>query len=318
MLKTTTTTAAVIVIIIMMLFSAPLFISSYSSSNTFSSQVPVPFTNSGDNSSSGGTSSNNNSTSLKLDPNVTYDHIIPPVNFTARGHEEAGLQHPPIAAAYKCLFYFSHVRNETASSYGLYVADWLAQRGNETAIYIIFTHDFPWHPYNLTAGWKSALAQAHVAECFLKAYEHTQDDRYLTLAMKALLFLRVPVLQGGVMIDESNNNNNGSERRWWYEEYPLEGGGSYVLNGHQFVLIALSKYLDIAPNNQHILDLFDNGLSALKATALQYDYGKNYSYYDRLERPALKYHTTHIINFQRLYDITGDEEWLRIKKVFEE
>jgi hypothetical protein len=250
---------------------------------------------------------------VKLDPNVTYDYIIPPVNFTARGHEEVGLQHPPVAAAIKCLFYFSQAKNETASSYGVYVADWLAQRGNDTDLYMIFTHDFPWSPYNLTIGWKSSLAQAHAAECFLKAYEYTEDDRYLTLAKKALLFLRVPVSQGGVMIDESSNDS----KRWWYEEYPSEGG-SYVLNGHQFVLIALSKYLDVAPNNNHIHELFDNGLRALKATVLQYDSGKNYSYYDRLEHPALKYHMTHIINFQRLYDITGDEEWLRIKKVFEE
>lgn len=251
--------------------------------------------------------------SSSLDPRITYYNILPPVDYIARGHEEVGLQHPPIAAALKCLFYFSHVGNDTATSYGIYVADWLAQRGNETDLYIIFTHDFPWLPYNLTIGWKSALAQAHTAECFLEAYKHTQDDRYLALAQKALLFLRVPVSQGGVMINESINDS----KRWWYEEYPTEGG-SYVLNGHQFVLIALSKYLEIAPNNHHVRELFDSGVNALKAAALQYDNGMNYSYYDRLERPALKYHATHIINFQRLYDITGDEEWLRIKKVFEE
>jgi hypothetical protein len=248
---------------------------------------------------------------VKLDPNETYNNIIPPVNYTARGHKELGLQYLPVHAAYQCQFYFNHARNnETARSYGLYIADWFAEHGNETDDYIIFTHEFPWRQYNLTVGWKSALTQAHVAECFMKAYERTQDDNYLTLAKKSFMFLKVPVSEGGVLIDEGNS-------RWWYEEYPLEGG-SYVLNGHQFVLIALSKYLDIAPNNQHIRELFDNGLSALKATALQYDNGINDSYYDRLEHPALKYHKTHITNFQRLYDITEDDDWLEIKKVFED
>jgi hypothetical protein len=39
----------------------------------------------------------------------------------------------------------------------------------------------------------------------------------------------------------------------------------------------------------------------------------NYSDYAREGHPALKYHKTHIINFQELYDITGDVELLRIK-----
>lgn len=246
----------------------------------------------------------------KLDPELTYDNIIPPVNYTARGHEELGLQYLPVRAAYECIAYFDHARNnQTARSYGLYIADWFAERGNETDEYIVFAHDFPWSQYNLTIGWKSALTQAHVAECFMKAYERTQDNKYLTLANKSFMFLNVPVAEGGVLIDEGNS-------RWWYEEYPTEES-SYVLNGHQFVLIALSKYLDIE-DDPAIRKLFVNGLSALKAAALQYDKGINDSYYDRLWNPALKYHKTHIVNFQRLYDITGDDDWLQIKRVFED
>lgn len=62
----------------------------------------------------------------------------------------------------------------------------------------------------------------------------------------------------------------------------------------------------------------DNGLNALKSDALLNDNGYNYSFYDRLGGLAKGYHKTHIINFQKLYDITGDIEWLKIKKVFEE
>jgi D-glucuronyl C5-epimerase-like protein len=253
---------------------------------------------------------------VKLDPSVTYDYIIPPVNYTAIGIEEAGLQHTPSTASDKCLFYFSHWRNETAGSYGVYVAQWLALRGHQFgADYVYFTYDFPWPTYNLKAGWKSGLAQGLAAECFLEAYSYTGNSTFLDFAKRSLMFLSIPIEQGGVMIDESNNNGS---KRWWYEEYPSEGG-SFSLSGHQFVLIALSKYLEIDPDNQYIRELRDNGLRALKASALQYDNGKNDSYYDRLKRiPANQYHTTHIINFQRLYDITGDEEWLRIKKVFEE
>ena len=92
-----------------------------------------------------------------------------------------------------------------------------------------------------------------------------------------------------------------------------------VLNGHQLVLLSLNKYLHQIDNNDtDMRQLFDNGLNALKSDALLNDNGYNYSFYDRLGGLAKGYHKTHIINFQKLYDITGDIEWLKIKKVFEE
>jgi hypothetical protein len=236
---------------------------------------------------------------VPLDPKITYDNIVQPVNYDERGHA-VGIQYPPVAMGNKCLFYFSHVRNQTAWDYGIYMADWLALRADPD---MGFAYDFPWKTYNLTAGWHSALGQAHISECFMKAYERTGDEKYLEMAKRTLLYIE------NVMIDEGND-------RWWYEEYPSEGG-SYVLNGHQFVLVALSKYLEIQEDPE-IRQLFDNGLRALKVDAFLYDDGVNNSFYDRLGHPALKYHATHIINFQRLHDITGDRDWLVIKQVFEE
>jgi hypothetical protein len=156
----------------------------------------------------------------------------------------------------------------------------------------------------------------------LEAYTKTGNNTFQDLASKSLLFLRVPIEQGGVMIEESEN-------RWWYEEYPRPAGNKQpqVLNGHQFVLFSLNKYLQQVNDNTYddssttitiIRQLFDNGLNALKSNALLYDNGYNYSFYDRLGGLAKGYHRTHIINFQKLYDITGDVEWLKIKKVFEE
>jgi hypothetical protein len=221
-----------------------------------------------------------------------------------------------VTVANKCLFYFSHVRNETAFLYGLYVAEWLALRSHQSAngFSIYFTQDYPLSHNNLTAGWKSALAQALAAECFLEAYSYTGNSKFVDLARNSLTFLRVPISDGGVMINEGND-------KWWYEEYPRPAGNKQpqVLNGHQFVLLSLDKYLhEIDNNDTTIRQLFDNGLNALKSDALLYDNGYNYSFYDRLGGLAKGYHNTHIINFQRLYDITGDVEWLSIKKLFEE
>ena len=88
---------------------------------------------------------------------------------------------------------------------------------------------------------------------------------------------------------------------------------------HQFVLLSVNKYLqEINSNDTEIRQIFDNGLNALKIDALLYDQGYNNSYYDREWHQALKYHKTHVINFERLYNITNDVELLTIKKVFEE
>jgi hypothetical protein len=244
-----------------------------------------------------------------LDPKVTYDDIIPATNYTSKKYQDVGLQYPPDAVANKCLFYFSHVRNQTAWNYGVYVANWLEMRGEQSEQYIAFPYDFALPSYNLPKGWKSAIGQAQVSTCFMEAYERTNDHQYLKLAKESLLFLAVPVSEGGVMIDEGNS-------RWWYEEYPSEGG-SYILVSHQLTLVTLSKYLEI-DEDPEIRKLFANGLRALKVDAILYDNGVNDSFYDRNGAAGAQYHSIHIINFQRLYDITGDRDWLVIKQVFEE
>lgn len=251
---------------------------------------------------------------LNLDPHITYDDIIPPVDYGARGHDvgDEGKHYPAANVANKCLFYFSALRNTTATEYGIYTANWLALHGNKTDVYIAYPYDFNWPTYNLTSGWHSALAQSTVSDCFIKAYQTTKDPAYLTMAKKSLMFISVPVEQGGVRIDEGNG-------KWWYEEYAGQNLGdvrSYVLNGHQFVLLSMHNYLKL-DYDPSIKQMFDNGLKAFEEDAHLYDHGINNSWYDRVGHVAGKYHKTHIINSQKLYDITKDEKLLEIKKMFE-
>ena len=251
---------------------------------------------------------------LFLDPKVTDDTIIPPVDYGARGHDvgDSGKHYPPANVANKCLFYFSALRNSTATEYGIYTAEWLSLHGDEHPTYISYPYDFNWPTYNLTAGWHSALAQSTISDCYIKAYQATSDPLFLDLARKSLMFIGVPVEQGGVLIDEGNN-------KWWYEEYAgqnLNDTRSYVLNGHQFVLLSMNNYLKI-DNDPAIRQMFNNGLKAFEEDAHLYDNGINNSWYDRVGHVAGKYHNTHIVNSQKLYDITKDEKLLEIKKMFQ-
>ncbi len=245
----------------------------------------------------------------ELDPNVTYRDIIPPVNYGTRNGVYIGEQYPPVAVANKCLFYFSYVQNATAWKYGEYVAKWLALRAHQEGDTIYFTYDFAWKAYNLDAGWKSGMAQGLAAECFIKAYKYNGDSTFLDLAKRSLMYLEVPMEEGGVMVEECHG-------RWWYELYAgIEGSQPRVLNGHQFVLLSIDKYLKV-DNDRGVRKLFDKGLAALKFDATMYDNGNANSFYDRLRNPANNYHQAHVVNFQKLYDITQDEELLKIKGYF--
>ena len=249
---------------------------------------------------------------LSLDPKVTNDTIIPPVDYDARGYDGLGKHYAPANVANKCLYYFSALRNSTATEYGIYTAEWLSLHGDEHQTYIAYPYDFNWPTYNLTAGWHSALAQSTISDCYIKAYQATSDPLFLDLARKSLMFIGVPVEQGGVLIDEGNN-------KWWYEEYAgqnLNDTRSYVLNGHQFVLLSMNNYLKI-DNDPAIRQMFNNGLKAFEDDAHLYENGVNNSWYDRVGHTAGKYHNTHIVNSQKLYDITKDEKLLEIKKMFQ-
>jgi len=53
--------------------------------------------------------------------------------------------------------------------------------------------------------------------------------------------------------------------------------------------------------------LFQQGIRALKNDLPRYDYGKGYSYYDLLHRPAVKYHKIHVEQLSQLFEITGEK-----------
>jgi heparosan-N-sulfate-glucuronate 5-epimerase len=177
-------------------------------------------------------------------------------------------------------------------------AKWIVNNTTSHDDYVVWETNFPSEHYNLTAPWRSAMAQGQCIQVLVRAYKVTGDDNYLELARKALNAFYVEVENGGVTLKGDGG--------WWYEEYADEGGANpRVLNGHIFALEGIYEYY-AATNDAEAKYLFDMGILALKTHLPDYDSG-TWTYYDTLGEMATEgYHKLHITQMSHLYDLTND------------
>ena len=84
--------------------------------------------------------------------------------------------------------------------------------------------------YGLRPGWVSGLAQGFAGQVFLAAFVEHGDTRYLEAAVQAGNLLRVPINDGGVLVELSSGDI-------WFEEYAQAGQEPpLILNGHLLAL----------------------------------------------------------------------------------
>lgn len=175
----------------------------------------------------------------------------------------------------------------------IHTADFLLNFVDEQMIKGETVYLYPYKfDYNaLKAPWYSCMAQAHVAELMLAAYELSSDKKYYDAAEYSLNYIKVLVLNGGGAINVDGG--------LWYEEYvyPLEAQCAHVLNGHLFVLDALywMKYYDKTWEY-----FYNSGVNAVAANLHLYD-SYVWSWYDRNGILAhAGYHQLHIEQLTRL------------------
>ena len=143
------------------------------------------------------------------------------------------------------------------------------------------------------------MSQSGAIRVLAIAHNLTGEEKYIQGARKALDVFYLEVDQGGVTYKDADG--------WWYEEYAQPGLDiePRVLNGHMAVLIDLYEYYNLTDDSS-AKELFDLGLSDLKANLDRYDTG-SWSRYDLVGNNAVKkYHEFHISQLQALYNITGD------------
>lgn len=189
-------------------------------------------------------------------------------------------------------------------------------------------YEFEWKNENTgekyAKGWTSSMAQGHALSCFARAYELTNDPKYIEGGNRALKHLMLEKEKGGVRtnlkdLDYSLKDNV------FFEEY-VSTPNSYTLNGYIFTLLGLFDWAELTKTYPNILGRnqaewgFVEGVESLQYVIHLYDVGgfTNYDlgYMNFHVGPRLipGYHSIHIKLLHALYSITGIQRF----KDFEE
>lgn len=169
-------------------------------------------------------------------------------------------------------------------------AKWLSDNQEEAGGWDTFGYIYPDHPY-------SAMAQSEAACLFMRLYTVTNDDEYLIRAKKALLFMLIPIEQGGCTKYDGDDV--------YLCEY-TDPSRSVVLNGWIFSIWGLYDYLKIAKDDQ-IEQAYCNTLRTLCNSLHRFD-TKYWSLYDLSKRITSPfYHKLHLAQLEVMYDLTGEK-----------
>lgn len=128
--------------------------------------------------------------------------------------------------------------------------------------------------------------------------------KYLKAAQLALNAFFIPVEEGGVLYIDGDGG-------WWYLEYGYKGEPKpRTLNGFIFALMGIYEYYKITGDKRALL-LFNRGVEELKRHLHEYDTG-SWTRYDLVGTMAsVKYHKIHVKQMKIMYELTGDEIFLK-------
>lgn len=212
-----------------------------------------------------------------------------------------GKQMNPVAISQQALYYESEYQkgNESCKQLFLNNANYLVENSIQYENYTLWQYNYPWPAYNLTSPWVSAMAQGQGLQVLIRAYNMTDDKKYLDATHLTLNSFYVEVKDGGVTYKDENG--------WWYEEY-VTGTDVQprVLNGMIFSLFGIYEYYEFT-GDKDAKYLFDQGITSLKNNLYRYDAG-DWTYYDAIghSKVGVGYSKIHVNQMLQLYKLTKD------------
>jgi rhamnogalacturonyl hydrolase YesR len=140
-------------------------------------------------------------------------------------------------------------------------ADWLAANQENGRWY----YRFDWQAHVLLKNpWASSIAQGQGISVLTRAFQSTNDKKYLEKAEAAFAVLTAPIVAGGLA--------SASDKGVWYEEYPSAEKPSRVFNGHIWTLFGIWD-LYRATGDTRTRKAFEDGVAVVKAEIAKYDTG---------------------------------------------
>lgn len=247
----------------------------------------------------------------------SFDKDGIPLNTTYIDVKEKKLHYYPISIGQYGLSIFNSYLNSHSKDkkkHFLRITDWFYEnRIEDDKLGCYWLTDVPKPEYNVSKAWKSAFSQSRALSIMMRAWQITNDEKYLYACEKALIPLLTSVENGGVAV-----NNN--EKDTIYEEYVAEKP-TRVIDGHIFSLLGVydfiraTKHLNSESYKQAI-NIFDKGIEGLLTLLPKYDMGYWIRFnicdlpsYPKNDPCTIGYLRLVIKQLDILYGITGNNEF---------
>lgn len=160
----------------------------------------------------------------------------------------------------------------------------------------------------------SAMYQGEAMSVFVRAWECTQNERYLEAARGCVRPLTRKIADGGVAGVISRNNEV------WYEER-CNPPSRHILNGMIYTLWGLRDVV-AASKDKLASELWEQGIASVARSLSFFDTGFWSRYWvpeDGLDYVAsIMYHNLHVVQLRALYQQTGVEVFKKTADQFEQ
>lgn len=193
-------------------------------------------------------------------------------------------------AAYD-LYLASDKKDKLMLSRVIACANWGVENQQEDGAWVTFAYETPEYPY-------SAMAQGEGVSLLIRAYNETQDDRYMSCLKLAMKFMLTPFQDGGPTLF--------NDKGIFLYECPKD---PLILNGWIFSFWGLWDYCLTVQDDSDAQQIKQKTLDTMVKWLPKFDlpYWSMYEDGKRICSPF--YHKLHIAQLNVMYDLTGIEEF---------
>lgn len=203
-----------------------------------------------------------------------FDNDGVPLNTTYIDVVEKKLHYYPISIGQYALAVFHSyldTKSDEKKAHFLRIAEWFYKsRVEDEKLGVYWLTDVEKPEYGVTKPWKSGFSQSRGLSVLLRAWQLTDDHKYLAAAKKALVPFTKDIREGGVAVD--------LDTAPIYEEY-VAAKPTRVLDGHGFCLFGIYDAVraitpEVDAEAHHLAKaIFDKGIEGLAKRLPDYDMG---------------------------------------------